>query len=61
MMMSNYYDVKSYNDRYDRVTDSIFSFIGDDEEVSKFDINELDKQGYIIKPSNTTYVMKDVK
>lgn len=58
MMMSNYDEVKSYNDRYDRVTDSIFSFIGDDEEVSKFDINELDKQGYIIKPSTTKYVLK---
>ena len=57
-MMSNYDEVKSYNDRYDRVTDSIFSFIGDDEEVSKFDINELDKQGYIIKPSTTKYVLK---
>lgn len=51
-MMSNYDDVKSYNGRYDRVTDSIFSFIGYDEEVSKFDINELDKQGYTIKPSH---------
>jgi hypothetical protein len=58
MMMSNYYDVKSYNDRYDRATDSIFSFIGDDEEVSNFDINELDKQGYIIKPSTTNHVLK---
>lgn len=58
MMMSNYYDVKSYNDRYDRVTDSIFSFIGDDEEVSNFDINELDKQGYIIKPYTTKHVLK---
>lgn len=57
-MMSNYYDVKSYNDRYDRVTDSIFSFIGDDEEVSNFDINELDKQGYIINPSTTNHVLK---
>ena len=56
--MSNYYDVKSYNDRYDRVTDSIFSFIGDDEEVSNFGINELDKQGYIIKPSTTNHVLK---
>ena len=58
MMMSNYDEVKSYNDRYDRVTDSIFSFICYDEEVSKFDINELDKQGYIIKPSTTKYVLK---
>lgn len=61
MLMSDYDEVKKYNDRYDRVTNSIFSFISNDEEISKFDIDELDKKGYIVKPSNTTYVMKDVK
>jgi len=60
MLMSDYDEVKKYNDRYDRVTNSIFSFISNDEEISKFDIDELDKKGYIVKPSNTTYVMKDV-
>lgn len=58
MLMSDYDEVKKYNDRYDRVTNSIFSFISNDEEISKFDIDELDKQGYIIKPSTTKYVLK---
>ena len=61
MLMSDYDEVKKYNDRYDRVTNSIFSFISNDEEISKFDIDKLDKKGYIVKPSNTTYVIKDVK
>lgn len=59
-LMSDYDEVKKYNDRYDRITDSIFSFIDNDEEVSKFNIDELDRKGYIVKPSDTTYVLKDV-
>lgn len=59
-LMSDYDEVKKYNDRYDCVTDSIFSFIGNDKEVSKFDIDELDKKGYIVKPSDTTYVLEEV-